>query len=96
MDVFLFPSLWEGLGIVLIEAQANGLRCVASDVVPPEAKITDLVETVSLKKPASYWADKVLACAGGYERKDMQDEITKAGFDIRETAAWLSDFYLKT
>lgn len=51
MDVFLFPSNYEGLGIVIIEAQAAGLKCIVSaDVIPQEVKITDLVEFVSLKE----------------------------------------------
>ena len=93
-DVFLFPSLWEGLGIVLIEAQASGLHCIASDVVPEEAKITGLLEYVSLDKPASYWAEKVLSYDCGYERKNMRDGIKNAGYDIKEGSKRLEDFYL--
>ena len=93
-DVFLFPSLWEGLGIVLIEAQANGLRCVVSDAVPEEAAITNLIEFVSLNQPAMYWAEKVLAYVDGYERKDMREEIKKAGYDIKNTVSRLEEFYL--
>ena len=39
MDIFLFPSLWEGLGIVIVEAQAAGLPCVLSDYIPNEVEI---------------------------------------------------------
>jgi glycosyltransferase involved in cell wall biosynthesis len=92
-DVFLFPSLSEGLGMVLIEAQTNGLHCIASDTVPGEAQITDLLEYISLIKSPIYWADKVLAYAKGYERKDMQEEVKKAGFDINKGSKWLEDFY---
>ena len=95
MDVFLFPSLWEGFGIVLLEAQATGLRCVVSDVVSQEVKITKLLECVSLEKSASHWADKVLAYVDGYERKNMQQEIGESGFDIQEVAKWLENFYIK-
>lgn len=48
MDVMAFPSLWEGLGIVLIEAQANNLPCFVSKTIPKEAIITDSVKTLSL------------------------------------------------
>jgi len=50
---------------------------------------------ISLKKSASYWADEVLKYANGYERKNMQEEIKKAGFDIKETVKWVEKFYLE-
>lgn len=60
MDVFIFPSLNEGLGISIIEAQLAGLPCVASDRVPSDTKISNLIKYISLKKNAKYWADEVL------------------------------------
>ncbi|MCL2773488.1 MAG: glycosyltransferase family 1 protein [Oscillospiraceae bacterium] len=94
MDIFLFPSLWEGFGIVLIEAQASGLHSIASaDVVPESAKVTDLLEYIPLEESPVYWAKKVLQYENGYERKNMQEKIIKAGFDIKETTKWLQEFY---
>ncbi len=61
MDIFLFPSNWEGLGRVVLEAQAAGLPCVISDVVPQESDaISLLVTRISLKEPVGFWADAVL------------------------------------
>lgn len=57
MNVFAFPSIYEGLGIVLIEAQKMGLPCVASDRVPSAATISNLVTTLSLEQPIEMWAD---------------------------------------
>ena len=94
MDVFVFPSLYEGLGIVAVEAQATGLHCVVSDSVPKEAYITDLIEKASLKDSADAWADKILKYANGYERFDTSKQIRKKGYDISETAKWLENFYL--
>lgn len=62
MDAFLFPSRYEGLGLVLVEAQAAGLPCVLADAVPCEADIVPpLVHRRSLRQPAGAWADALLA-----------------------------------
>ena len=62
MDAFLFPSRYEGLGLALVEAQAAGLPCVFSAVVPCEADIVPpLVRRLSLDQPARDWADALLA-----------------------------------
>ncbi len=61
MDVFLLPSLHEGLGLVLVEAQAAGLPCIFSDAVPEEADVVKpLVRRLSLSQPASVWAEAIL------------------------------------
>ena len=81
MDVFLFPSRFEGLGIVLIEAQATGLPCVVSTEVPKEAVVTDSVTFLSLNDAVEKWADTVCNCEH-YERINQTDEIVAAGYDL--------------
>lgn len=61
MDVFVFPSLYEGLGIALIEAQFSGLKCVTADCVPLEAYITNKVITLSVKDSIERWVEAILS-----------------------------------
>lgn len=94
MDIFIFPSLFEGLPVTLIEAQAVGLPILASDTITDEVKITELVNFKSIEIQPKLWAkdiDKILVKT----RKNMNAEIIQAGYDINETAFWLEELYLK-
>lgn len=93
MNVFLFPSIYEGLPVSVIEAQAAGLPCLISDKVPLECKKTNLVQQVPLNESAKTWSELVLKAANTVKR-DTSAEIRKAGFDICENAAWLEKFYI--
>lgn len=91
-DVFCLPSKYEGFGIVMLEAQAAGLRTVKSDGVENDGVlIPDLVETCSLQDSDTTWAQSLCK---PYQRKNTYEEICAAGFDILTNAAWLQDFYL--
>ena len=94
MDVFVFPSLYEGLSVVSIEVQASGLPILISDKVPIECKKTDLVKIVSLNNSAEKWADEVIS-ASKLPRRNTYEEIVNAGFDIKENAKWLQELYFK-
>lgn len=93
MDCFLFPSQFEGLGIVAIEAQTAGLRCYLSDIIPEEVKITDLVNFISLNESPKTWADKILENRN-YKRKDMTEKIKASGYDIKTEIKKVEQFYL--
>lgn len=93
-DVFLFPSLYEGLPVTMVEAQSSGIKCFISDVIPQQCVLTDDVTALSLSKGAKYWAEQIVMLKDGYERKDRYDDMVKADFDITSNAKWLCDFYL--
>jgi glycosyltransferase involved in cell wall biosynthesis len=95
MDVFVFPSLFEGLSLASIEAQAAGLPCIISDKIPIECKKTDLVQVVSLKETPEKWANIAMDVAG-FQRRNTYEEIRTAGFDIVENVRWLQEFYIET
>lgn len=95
MDAFAFPSLYEGLGIVLVEAQTNGLPCVISERIPREAVYGENVATVALEDGAEAWADELLECKGVARSQKGADLTRSAGFDISTVAASLQEFYLK-
>ena len=94
MDVFLFPSIYEGLPLSIIEAQAAGMPCLISNKVPIECRKTDLVTQLSLNASLSIWKDAVVK-AGKVVKRDTSKEISDAGFDIYLNAKWLEDFYLQ-
>lgn len=95
-DVFIFPSKYEGLGNVGIEAQAAGLPCFYSTGIPDEAIITDNVWKYDLNDGAEKWADCILKTLKTYERKNTYGNIVDAGFDIEAAAKRLQEFYLNS
>ena len=94
MDLFLFPSLYEGLGMVLIEAQMSGLYCLASDVVPTKAKVSNNIEFISLRINERKWADHIRNIDNSLNRKMDKKEISCMGFDIKNEALKLENKYL--
>lgn len=96
MDLFLFPSHFEGFGTVAVEAQAAGLPCVVSEGVPKSVDITNLIEHLPLAKEPAEWAKYILKFRDGYERENMYNEITQGGFNAETIAKWLENFYLES
>ena len=88
-DVFLMPSLYEGLPISAVEAQAAGNKLVLADTISKETKLSENVTFVPLDKPKEYWAEKVLS-------EPLENEALKEleAYDMRHTARMMEDIYL--
>ena len=98
MDLFLFPSLWEGLGISLIEAQANGLNCFISENIPDEVKLTHLVDTLSLNSSDVEWSNQILKTQftrTNYNDLNIKNQISSQGYNINVTTKFMEEFYTK-
>ncbi len=91
MDIFLFPSKWEGLGLSLIEAQAAGLPCYVSDTVPKEATLSDLIEYLPINS-SEQWLTAIMN--SDKTRRDVRENIKKAGYDICDSVKKLTELYL--
>lgn len=91
MDLFLFPSLFEGLPVVLVEAQAAGLKCVVSDAITFESDVTGRVEYISLDKSPEYWTKQILSST--YEHVNTSEKLKESGYDSITMAKWLSNYY---
>lgn len=97
MDVFLFPSLFEGLGIVAIESQASGIPTLCSDGIPEEVNISPLNKKLSLSETPLVWAKTAIEFLDApYTHTNTQNYVIESGFDIRQTAREIQDFYLKS
>jgi len=95
MDVFVFPSLFEGLGIAGIEAQCAGLPVIASLNIPKEMQVTDLVSWLDLKVGAEKWAEKVLEYSIPKKRENMTEIITRNGYNIKNECNKLENEYAR-
>lgn len=95
MDLFLLPSLYEGLPVVGIEAQAAGLLVYTSTGVTRETDITGNVRFLDLNLGASAWANEIDTGLKSFKRVDVRDYINQNGYNIVRTATWLQDFYLQ-
>lgn len=97
MDVFLFPSLYEGLGIVAIESQVAGLYCVVSDRVPKDVEVSENIKFLSLDDSNALWAQEIKNCqirprnlqiinekCSKYDIKTQAKELEKIYFNILE------------
>lgn len=97
IDVFVFPSIFEGLGIAMIEAQAAGLPCVYSDVIPKEADIVKEQNTaMSLNDSKEKWAKTIANVRRNIPYNQIEKLINTAGYNIELEAVNLKYEYIKT
>lgn len=95
IDIIIQPSLYEGLGRSIVEAQAMGIKSIISDVIPIEVNITGLVRFCSLEKGFESWSD-VLKEQLEYSKKSFLDDIVKNGYCIKEEAKKINTFYINS
>lgn len=93
MDVFVFPSFFEGFPYVLVEAQTAGLPCLCSDRISDEVLLTGNIQQLSLDN-IDVWVDKILELSQGYERKDCSKLISDAGYDLPKQVKELEKEYM--
>lgn len=95
MDVFVMPSLFEGVPVVGVEAQFANLPCVFSDKVPSEVKFSERTEFINLNESPTYWADKILKCSQQYTRKKNCQELINSNYNIKNAKKILENIYLE-
>lgn len=94
-DAFVFPSKFEGLGIVAIEAQATGLQTICSENIPEEANQTELFHKLNLSDDVDTWVNKVLELKEIHNREEYSNKLKIAGYDAKNSARSLERIYLE-
>lgn len=90
-DVFVFPSLYEGISTALIEAQTNGLPIYTSDKVDVNTDVTNTINFLSVENGVSFWAESIIKNKA--KRNDNLQLIRDSGFDIKDIAKKLQQIY---
>lgn len=93
IDLFIMPSIYEGLPLTLVEAQTASLPCVVSDTITDGFLISKLVYKLNLNDSEEVWVETINKNINT-KRTNNFDEISKLGFDIKNNAKWIADFYL--
>ena len=81
LDVFVMPSLFEGLPFVLVESQASGVPCVVADTISPEAKLTDILEYIDLNAGIDVWVNEIMKYRE-YKKVSKREMLDERGFSL--------------
>lgn len=92
-DLFVFPSLFEGVPLTLVEAQSNGLPIICSDRVSDEVNLTNEIDFLSLEKGVDYWVDYISKYTK--KRYDKTELIIDKGYDIKTTVNTINEIYTR-
>ena len=93
MDVFVFPSHYEGLPVSLVEAQAAGLLCFTSSTITKQVNLTNLIKNIDITYPADYWADCILTTSRNNNRDNIPSDFSIKDFDVYQVVEELTKFY---
>lgn len=93
MDLFIMPSLFEGLPFVLVEAQTAGLPCLVSDNINKDIKITDLIHFKNINDKDSDWAKAIDNIRRSYIRTSTDQQVIDAGYSIVDSVKELEKVY---
>ncbi len=92
MDLFIFPTFFEGFGLVSLEAQTTELNIIQSDRFPQETHLTECVESLSLSEEPSAWAEKALQMPIR-NRKAYNQQIVDTKYNLKNTISLISKLY---
>lgn len=92
IDVFIFPSLFEGFGIAALEAQAAGVRTIVSNTIPSEVNVTGEVTYLPIDN-VEIWADKILSLDLDHDRLSDNEKVKNSIYDADNTAKRMSEIY---
>lgn len=95
MDAFAFPSRFEGLSLVVVEAQASGLPIICSEALPSEAFLTNEMQKLSLSTGKKAWADALVNCKIHEDREQAAEQVRHAGFDMKNVSKQIATYYLE-
>lgn len=95
MNVFVLPSLFEGLGIVAVEAQAAGTPCITSNTLPKESIVSPLCMQLDLNEDINLWVNKIEEISKSeYAHKNMSEYIINANYDIKSSSKFMEEYYI--